>query len=132
MTKASILELREKIQAVRSGQDTANSALGDKESVLAEKEQMLSVRALPHLLPCTLMQTLLADTVPRAHQITHTHTHTANVTHIPLAHHFFQDLHVQLRSKNDMMKAMKRQIKKLNGTLPKMLEEQPDDDDWAW
>ena len=44
VTKASILELREKIQAVRSGQDTANSALGDKEAVLAEKEQMLSVR----------------------------------------------------------------------------------------
>jgi hypothetical protein len=54
------------------------------------------------------------------------HTHTR--THIVV----LQDLHVQLRSKNDMMKAMKRQIKKLNGTLPKMLEEQPDDDDWAW
>jgi hypothetical protein len=39
---------------------------------------------------------------------------------------------VQLRTKNDMMKSMKRQIKKLNGTLPTLLEEQPDDDDWAW
>ena len=44
----------------------------------------------------------------------------------------FQDLHSQLRSKNDMMKSMKRQIKAMNGTLPELLDEQPDDDDWAW
>ena len=46
ITKASILELREKIQQVRNGQNNANSVLGDKESVLAQKEQMLSVRYL--------------------------------------------------------------------------------------
>eukprot|EP00039_Didymoeca_costata_P018004 m.331725 g.331725 ORF g.331725 m.331725 type:complete len:185 (+) comp16787_c0_seq1:61-615(+) len=43
-----------------------------------------------------------------------------------------QDLHVQLRKKNTMMKQMKMQIKKLNGTLPEQIEKQPDDDDWAW
>ena len=43
-----------------------------------------------------------------------------------------QDLHVQLRQKNTMMKQMKMQIRKLNGTLPELIENQPDDDDWAW
>lgn len=42
------------------------------------------------------------------------------------------DLHVQLRQKNTMMKQMKMQIRKLNGTLPEVIEKQPDDDDWAW
>ena len=42
------------------------------------------------------------------------------------------DLHVQLRQKNTMMKQMKMQIRKLNGTLPEIIEKQPDDDDWAW
>merc|ERR1719305_1485010 len=42
------------------------------------------------------------------------------------------DLHVQLRQKNPMMKQMKMQIRKLNGTLPELLSSQPDDDDWAW
>jgi chromosome segregation ATPase len=42
------------------------------------------------------------------------------------------ELHVQLRAKNDMMKSMKQRIKNLNGTLPALLAEQPDDDDWAW
>jgi len=42
------------------------------------------------------------------------------------------DLHIQLRAKNDMMKSMKSRIKALNGTLPALLAEQPDDDDWAW
>jgi chromosome segregation ATPase len=42
------------------------------------------------------------------------------------------DLHVQLRQKNTMMKQMKMQIRKLNGTLPELLANQPDDDDWAW
>lgn len=42
ITKAQILELREKIQAVRDGQDSKNSILTDKETALAEKEQILS------------------------------------------------------------------------------------------
>ena len=42
------------------------------------------------------------------------------------------DLHVQLRQKNTMMKQMKMSIRKLNGTLPEIIEKQPDDDDWAW
>jgi predicted nuclease with TOPRIM domain len=42
------------------------------------------------------------------------------------------DLHVQLRQKNTMMKQMKMQIRKLNGTLPDIIDKQPDDDDWAW
>jgi len=42
------------------------------------------------------------------------------------------DLHVQLRQKNTMMKQMKMQIRKLNGTLPEVISNQPDDDDWAW
>ena len=47
-------------------------------------------------------------------------------------HATLQDLHVQLRQKNTMMKQMKMQIRKLNGTLPELIEKQPDDDDWAW
>jgi hypothetical protein len=39
---------------------------------------------------------------------------------------------MQLVEKNTLMKSMKKQILALNGTLPKMIEEQPDDDDWAW
>ncbi len=39
---------------------------------------------------------------------------------------------MQLRQKNTMMKLMKKQIIALNGTLPTLIEEQPDDDDWAW
>eukprot|EP00042_Codosiga_hollandica_P026070 m.120577 g.120577 ORF g.120577 m.120577 type:complete len:185 (+) comp52085_c0_seq1:180-734(+) len=42
------------------------------------------------------------------------------------------NLHMQLVEKNTLMKSMKKQIIALNGTLPKMIEEQPDDDDWAW
>ena len=43
-----------------------------------------------------------------------------------------QDLHVQLREKNQLMKTMKAKIKALNGTIPEMIKKQPDDDDWAW
>jgi hypothetical protein len=30
------------------------------------------------------------------------------------------------------MKSMKRQILALGGTLPQIIKDQPDDDDWAW
>jgi hypothetical protein len=39
---------------------------------------------------------------------------------------------MQLRTKNSLMKVMKKQIQKLNGTIPSLIEEMPDDDDWAW
>ena len=38
---------------------------------------------------------------------------------------------MQLREKNNLIKAMKRQLKELNGTLPEMVQEMPDDDDWS-
>jgi len=43
-----------------------------------------------------------------------------------------QEVHDQLRQKNTLIKSMKRQIIALNGTLPKMVSDMPDDDDWAW
>eukprot|EP00051_Salpingoeca_urceolata_P007258 m.96079 g.96079 ORF g.96079 m.96079 type:complete len:215 (-) comp15176_c1_seq3:223-867(-) len=42
------------------------------------------------------------------------------------------DLHSQLRQKNALIKQMKRKILAANGTLPVMVDEMPDDDDWAW
>lgn len=42
------------------------------------------------------------------------------------------DLHMQLRQKNTIIKGMKRQIRVLNGTIPTVISEMPDDDDWAW
>jgi hypothetical protein len=47
LTKSTILDLREKIQKVRSGQNSVNDALGDKEEGLVLKEQMLAVRDPP-------------------------------------------------------------------------------------
>ncbi len=41
-------------------------------------------------------------------------------------------MHSQLREKNLLIKQMKRQAIKLNVTLPTMIAEVPDDDDWAW
>jgi len=41
-------------------------------------------------------------------------------------------LRMQLIDKNKLIKAMKKQIKDLEGELPKQIEEVPDDDDWAW
>lgn len=41
-------------------------------------------------------------------------------------------VHDQLREKNLLIKSMKMQIVNRNGTLPTMLAEMPDDDDWAW
>ena len=46
--------------------------------------------------------------------------------------HAPQNLHSQLIEKNVLMKSMKRQILALNGSLPEIIKEQPDDDDWAW
>eukprot|EP00052_Salpingoeca_macrocollata_P030930 m.321517 g.321517 ORF g.321517 m.321517 type:complete len:185 (+) comp25449_c0_seq1:79-633(+) len=42
------------------------------------------------------------------------------------------DLHAQLRQKNVIIKRMKQQIRALNGTLPTIMSDMPDDDDWAW
>lgn len=39
---------------------------------------------------------------------------------------------MQLIDKNKLIKSMKLQIQKLEGTLPEQIEEIPDDDDWAW
>lgn len=46
VTKASILELREKIQAVRNGQNAAQAGYDAKDEALARKEQMLTVSQL--------------------------------------------------------------------------------------
>lgn len=39
---------------------------------------------------------------------------------------------MQLIDKNKIIKSMKKQIKDLEGELPKQIEEIPDEDDWAW
>jgi hypothetical protein len=41
---------------------------------------------------------------------------------------------MQLLSKNKLIKAMKKQIRKLSpdAQLPEIVKEMPDDDDWAW
>ena len=38
---------------------------------------------------------------------------------------------MQLREKNNLIKSMKKQLKQLNNTLPDMVQEMPDDDDWS-
>jgi len=84
LTKQKIKDLKGKIDAVMKSQDAHQDVLESKESLVNEKEDILT------------------------------------------------DLHVQLRQKNTMMKQMKMQIRKLNGTLPDVIDKQPDDDDWAW
>merc|ERR1712196_32142 len=42
ITKAQILEVKEKIQSIRDGQNSKNDILMDKEETLAQKEQVLS------------------------------------------------------------------------------------------
>lgn len=43
ITKAQILDMREKVDSIHSGQTSKDAILSDKEDALAEKEQVLSV-----------------------------------------------------------------------------------------
>lgn len=54
-------------------------------------------------------------------------------TPIPLTHAVsptVQDLHMQLRAKNTLIKQMRAKITRMNGTIPEKME-LPSDDDWV-